>query len=176
LNINFFVSGIPKPGGSKKAFPIRGKDGKMHVSVTDASNNKDWRQSVKAACLRIFDGAPTIHPLELKICFIMPYRKGDYGSGKHKNSLKPSAPHWHTSKPDLTKLLRSTEDALTGVLWMDDSQIVQTTLSKIYGFQPGASIKVRYAQENKDRLDKMVDLVRKGNSPKEAQERSLVVA
>ena len=163
--VSFFVSGIPKPGGSKKAFPIRGKDGKMHVIVTDASNNKDWRQSVKAACLRVWHGPPTIQALELNVSFTMPYRKGDYGTGKHKNSLKPSAPHWHTSKPDLTKLLRSTEDALTGVLWIDDSQIVQTTLSKIYGFRPGALIEVRYAQENKDRLDKMVDFVRAADSP-----------
>lgn len=165
MNVNFFVSGIPKPGGSKTAFPIRGKDGRMHVIVKDASNNKNWRQDVKDACLRIWDGPPTIQSLELRVCFIMPYRKGDYGTGKHKNSLKPSAPHWHTSKPDLIKLLRSTEDALTGILWMDDAQIVQTTLSKIYGFQPGASIEVRYAQENKDRLDQIIDFVREANSP-----------
>ena len=148
--LEFFVAGIPKPGGSKKAFPIRGKDGKMHVIVTDASNNKDWRQSVKAACLMVWFGPPTIQALELKVTFVMPYRKGHYGTGKHKDNLKPSAPYWHTSKPDLTKLLRSTEDALTGVLWIDDSQIVQTTLSKIYGFKPGASIEVSYAKENRE--------------------------
>lgn len=145
--ITFFVSGIPKPGGSKKAFPIRGKDGKMHIIVTEASNNKDWKQDVKSACIRVWFGPPTIRPLDLKICFVMPYRKGDYGTGKNKETLRVSAPYWHTRRPDLTKLLRSTEDALTGVLWIDDSQIVRAEILKVFGLQPGAWIRVNYVLE-----------------------------
>ena len=149
----FFVAGIPKPGGSKKAFPIRGKDGKMHVVVTDASNNKDWKQSVKSACLLTWEGPPTVQTLRLKISFIMPYLKGHYGTGKNEDKLKPSAPNWHKSKPDLTKILRSTEDALTGVLWIDDSQIAKIEISKMYGKQPGAFIEVDYLDEDKPNLD-----------------------
>jgi Holliday junction resolvase RusA-like endonuclease len=138
----FFVSGIPKPGGSKTAFPIRGKDGKMHVIVTDASKNKNWRSDVKSACLRVWDREPTIQPLSLKVCFYMPYLKAHYRTGKHKEELKPSAPIWPKTKPDLTKLLRSTEDALTGVLWVDDAQIVKMEMEKRYSKRPGADIEI----------------------------------
>lgn len=158
----FFVSGIPKPGGSKTAFPIRGKDGKMHVIVTDASKNKNWRSDVKSACLRVWDREPTIQPLSLKVCFYMPYLKGHYGTGKHSGELKPSAPNWHRSKPDLTKLLRSTEDALTGVLWIDDAQIVKAEVSKKYGKTPGASIEVSSIDDDKANLDAVIDIVRGG--------------
>jgi Holliday junction resolvase RusA-like endonuclease len=37
-----------------------------------------------------------------------------------------------TVKPDLTKLLRAVEDALTGVVWRDDSQIIHQVVNKEY--------------------------------------------
>ncbi len=56
--------------------------------------------------------------------------------------LKDDAPNWHANKPDATKLLRSLEDALTGVLWIDDSRIVRQQVKKIYGARPGADVEV----------------------------------
>jgi hypothetical protein len=37
------------------------------------------------------------------------------------------------------KLARAAEDALTGVLWLDDSQIVDERISKAYGDDVGLS-------------------------------------
>lgn len=36
-------------------------------------------------------------------------------------------------KPDLSKVLRSTEDSLTGVIYADDAQIVEENIRKEYG-------------------------------------------
>ena len=36
-------------------------------------------------------------------------------------------------KPDLSKLIRSTEDAMTGIVYADDAQIVEMTVKKHYG-------------------------------------------
>jgi Holliday junction resolvase RusA-like endonuclease len=47
--------------------------------------------------------------------------------------------------PDTTKLVRSTEDALKGICWRDDSQVVYQVASKEYaarGGIPGADIKI----------------------------------
>ena len=51
-----------------------------------------------------------------------------------KKGLKPSAPAHNTSgrHGDLSKLVRSTEDALTGVVYDDDRQIVTLAASKRY--------------------------------------------
>lgn len=39
----------------------------------------------------------------------------------------------HTVKPDATNVAKAVEDALNGVLWKDDSQIVYLTIRKLYG-------------------------------------------
>ncbi len=66
-----------------------------------------------------------------------------YGSGKNANILKPSAPSHPTGRPDVTKLIRSTEDALTGIVWRDDAQIVEQIGHKGYAQKPGCHIFVR---------------------------------
>ena len=46
--------------------------------------------------------------------------------------MKGSAPFYHTTKPDALKLARSTEDALTGIVWADDAQTAVLEISKRY--------------------------------------------
>ncbi len=58
-------------------------------------------------------------------------------------SVKPSKRPHLTTKPDLSKLVRGAEDALTGVLFRDDSQVVTLVASKRYVDGPaGARITV----------------------------------
>lgn len=147
IRIAFFVPGIPKPGGSKRAIPLmrNGRPicrpgGVPIVNVVDDSANKDWKQAVAVFARQAYQGPPLTGPLKIQCEFIMPRLKGHYGSGRNAGALKDSAPHAPTVKPDATKLFRSTEDALTGVLWMDDAQIVLQVISKKYGEQPGARI------------------------------------
>ena len=44
-------------------------------------------------------------------------------------------------RPDLDKLVRAVLDALTGVVWVDDSQVTQIVASKVFG-SPGVLIEV----------------------------------
>jgi Holliday junction resolvase RusA-like endonuclease len=67
----------------------------------------------------------------------------------HFKLLKPkSAPKKKRTWPigklsgDLDKLARAVGDALTGVLFVDDCQVVQWLVSKDYGDTPGAMITV----------------------------------
>jgi Holliday junction resolvase RusA-like endonuclease len=74
----------------------------------------------------------------------MPRPKGHFGTGKKTGILKATAPYFHTSKPDATKLTRSTEDACKGILWPDDSAVSQQAITKAYedGRGPGVLIEV----------------------------------
>lgn len=151
--INIFVQDTPKPGGSKRAFVVRTKTGGQRAIVTDdCKKNKEWRTSVREAAIRAMEGKPPFQgrPALLNITFIMPRPNGHYGSGRNADVLKPNAPKYHISKPDCLKLARSTEDALTGIVWADDSANCVLKLSKIYSDNrvTGAIITVTFRADN----------------------------
>ena len=146
--IQFFVTGIPKPGGSKNAFRNK-KTGKIMV-VDTCKTVMVWRNAVSAYAAKAMSGREIFTgPLLLTVTFYMPRPKSHYKTGKNAGQLKSNAPFWHTKKPDRTKLLRSTEDAMTGIVWVDDSQVVSGPVKKIYvlpwgpeGGNIGASIMI----------------------------------
>jgi len=47
-----------------------------------------------------------------------------------------------TVPPDLDKLIRAVLDALTGIVYLDDAQVVEIAASKSYDEEPGVDIKV----------------------------------
>ena len=129
--ISFFVPGIPRPGGSKRAFVNR-KTGKA-IIVEACNKNPEWRSDCKAFAIGAYSGPPLTGALFLKVFFFMPRPKTHFGTGKNSNTIKPSSPLYPTGKPDCTKLIRALEDALTGVVWRDDAQIVSQNIQKRYG-------------------------------------------
>lgn len=58
--------------------------------------------------------------------------KSHYGTGKNELTLKPSAPTWHTSKPDSDNIEKIILDALNGFAYKDDSQVCELTICKRY--------------------------------------------
>jgi Holliday junction resolvase RusA-like endonuclease len=134
--IRFVVLGLPKPAGSKRGFPYRGKDGKLHVRVADANPQAGaWKQEVALAA-RAHVGELLLGPLVLRVTFTLPRPAGHFGSGKNAAAVRASAPTAPAVKPDLLKLTRAIEDSLTGVAWRDDAQIVEEHLWKRYA-EPG---------------------------------------
>ena len=129
LTISFQVIGTPRTAGSKKAF--YNKKLKRSMIVDDAGQKgKDWRVAVQAAALGAYDGPLLQGPVLRKFSFCFSRPKSHYGTGRNADKLKPSAPSFHTQKPDLTKIVRAVEDALTGIVWKDDSQVVDGLPSK----------------------------------------------
>ena len=131
-SITFTVAGMaPAPQGSKRHVG----NGRMIESCKTVT---PWRILVAQAA--VASGAQLIRgPLSMSAVFLFTRPRGHYGA----KGLKPSAPRWHSVKPDGSKLLRSTEDALSGVLFEDDARIAISTWTKRYtvgGEQPGAII------------------------------------
>lgn len=121
----FVVLGRPQPAGSKRAF-VRG--GRALV-VEDNAKSRPWQALVSDAASQAMAGAPLLTgPLRVELTFVLQRPKGHWG----KRGLRPSAPAYPTTKPDALKLARGTEDALTGIVWHDDSQVVVETLRKVY--------------------------------------------
>ncbi|MFE6362915.1 RusA family crossover junction endodeoxyribonuclease [Streptomyces sp. NPDC057806] len=144
--LSLTVYGTPGPQGSK----TRNAAGAMYES---SAKVKPWREAVKTAALDALhhdDGWTALAcPVWLELQFTLARPKHHFGTGRNAGRLKPSAPHFPTSKPDLDKLVRSTQDALkdAGVL-ADDSAVAHLSASKTYVLwgdalrTPGAVIKV----------------------------------
>jgi Holliday junction resolvase RusA-like endonuclease len=124
--IGFTVYGQAAPAGSKRGF-VRGG----HVVVTDANPNaRQWKSVVTDAANAAMNGHTLLDgPLSLTLIFHVPRPRGHYG----KRGLRPSAPLHPAVRPDLLKLARGVEDALVGVCYRDDAQIVIERLRKVYG-------------------------------------------
>ena len=67
--------------------------------------------------------------MEIQMVFIMPKPK----------TVKRAYP---TVAPDLDKLVRAVLDALTGICYLDDSQVTDIRASKVYGSSTGVEIRL----------------------------------
>lgn len=160
--LEFFVAGTPAPGGSKNAFAIPNRrtggymtraNGYPIISVTDAGGKrtKDWRKVCAIVGRQAMAGRLLFaEPLRVSMHFRIARPKSHYRTGANAHLLRSDAPSLPTVKPDLTKLLRSTEDALTGIVWVDDVQIVGSYQSKRYccdGEESGAVVRIERGHE-----------------------------
>lgn len=85
--------------------------------------------------LEPFDG-----PLEVYMEF---YRPVQASISKKERARRLSGVHRPTVKPDLSNYVKATEDALNGILWVDDNLIVTETSEKFYAEQPHLTVEVR---------------------------------
>lgn len=128
--IRITVYGKAAPAGSKRAFMRPGMKQPIVVDANKAA--KPWKQEVAAAAREVYQGALLDGPLAVRFVFYRPRPQGHF---KKDGTLKAEgeraiAP---TARPDVLKLSRGVEDALTGVIWRDDAQIVTETLEKRWG-------------------------------------------
>jgi crossover junction endodeoxyribonuclease RusA len=124
--VHFEVSGLPIAQGSMRAFVVKGKP----VITSTSRNLNQWRQLVALRANEV-RAKPFEGPVIVELNFRLPKPKS---APKRKRSFA-------TKRPDLDKLIRSVLDALTHVLFRDDSQVVQITALKDYG-PPGVTVSV----------------------------------
>lgn len=146
MNVEFFVAGVPRTKGSSHSF----YNPKTHKTVFQHDNEhlKAW-QSMVSFTARQKGCKPTLGPVSVTILYILPRPKGHFNS---RGAVKSSVSQLPISKPDIDKLERAILDSLTGVVYLDDSQVVKVSQEKIYtsaiGDQPGARIRVSYEPQS----------------------------
>ena len=132
--IEFIVYGTPAPQGSKRyvghSVKKGAKNGKATATMVESSKKvKPWREAVEAAAVNAIIGSsitpiPLDGPLFARMVFTLPRPAADKGR-KHPDRM-----------PDLSKICRSTEDALkTAGLIADDARIVG--YSRLWKAYPG---------------------------------------
>ncbi len=164
--ITIVVHGTPAPQGSKRA--IVHKSTGRAVVMESSKKVKPWRSAVvdRAVGAREQQGLagllpePLDGPLVADMVFTLARPKSHYRTGKNAHLLRGDAPVRPEGTPDLSKLARSTEDALTDAgVWRDDARVVEYgRLAKVYAGEdpdaldtPGAVIRVRPYEPTIDR-------------------------
>lgn len=144
--LEFTVMGKPAPQGSKTGMTVHGKDaalchgcGKRHIApvtlVESSAALKPWRAAVTAAARQAAGPgwAPLRGPLALLCAFTIERPVSHYRTGRYSHLLSSSAPLMPTGKPDLSKLIRAAEDAITDAgVWADDALVTEHVAVKVY--------------------------------------------
>ena len=124
-SIAFTVHGKPEPKGSARAFMPKGS--KFPVITSDNPNLKTWEQAIRGELQRVMqatDGdtlaAIFDAPVAVGLRFHLP---------RPKSRKKAKYP---VTKPDVDKLARAAIDALSGVAFKDDNQVVAVQARKVY--------------------------------------------
>lgn len=117
------VRGLPAPQGSKRFVGMRGGKG---VMVESSAKVKPWREDVRHAAERALSLA-FLPPFDEAVCVRMVFTLPKPTSAPKRRVTYPMR------TPDLSKLIRSTEDALTSAgVWRDDARVVETFAAKRY--------------------------------------------
>lgn len=89
------------------------------------------------------DFVPFDGPVKVTMHFVCKRPKSHYRTGRYAHLLKDSAPLWKATSPDLSKLIRSTEDALTTAgVWHDDRQVAALDVTDTWDDWSGVSIRI----------------------------------
>lgn len=139
------IAGEPQPKGSLKAIPVKQKDGTLRVAMkNDNPKTKEWQDLMSFHATSEMRGAsPWEGPVVINAYFRLTRPKSHYmAKGKLRNDLVVE----HIDKPDLDKLARCVLDALTGICYVDDCQVVTLAATKSYSDfsnYPGLTLVVR---------------------------------
>ena len=153
--VEFFVEGTPKPQGSKKTF-FNHKTGKAVMVEAAGDPLKKWRKRVAEEASVHYFSEPASDPftkcVRVSLIFRLKRPKSHYRTGKFSDVLKEEhVATRHGKRPDADKLARAVLDGLTGVVFVDDSQVFDLSVLKTWQKRDepeGCHVKVTEVQGN----------------------------
>lgn len=124
------------PGANSKRGFVNPRTGR--VILVDKTKGKDQFVATVRQFAAVAADEAKWKPIEgsamLSISFTFARPAGHYGTGKNSGKIKPVHVNARpTGKPDLTNIVKRTEDALKGITWHDDAQVVSISASKHWG-------------------------------------------
>jgi crossover junction endodeoxyribonuclease RusA len=136
MRLQFVVPGKPAPQGSKRHVG--------HAVMVESSRELGpWRERVALAAhnaMTVAGTTPYTAAVSIGLCFVLP---------RPKNTPKRRTPP-AAKRPDLDKLTRSVLDAITGVVLLDDAQVVDLHAHKRLaglGETPGVTVTIEETEK-----------------------------
>lgn len=110
-----------------------------HITMYDPPKVKKFKKELSQLARSQYKDEPLDGMLEVEISF---YRQVQKSLSKKERARRLSGEHRPTVKPDLDNYIKSTLDALNGILWTDDAHIVDLHAHKYYSDDPHIEITV----------------------------------
>ncbi|MEW4368602.1 RusA family crossover junction endodeoxyribonuclease [Paenibacillus kandeliae] len=133
--IQFTVLGEPVAQGRPRASTVSG-----HIRMYDPAKSSDYKDYVRLAASA---HAPKIlleGPLSMMLTV---YRSTPKSFSNKKTAAAEAGQIKPTTKPDVDNYLKGVKDALKGVIWKDDSQVVEVFARKRYSTRPRIEVKIQ---------------------------------
>ena len=133
--IQFTVYGEPVAQGRPRFTTAGG-----FVRAYDPKKSRDYKDYVRLVAVEKAPKEPIDGPVSLTIRVFRPIPKS---FSKKKAELAENGSLRPTTKPDADNFLKSIKDALKGIIWRDDSQVVDVYVGKWYSSRPRIEIEIQ---------------------------------
>ena len=133
--IEFIVKGLPVAKGRPRV---------TRYGTYTPRKTKDYEKLVQYSFKNQYKGQALQGALKIRIDFYMYIPKN---TSKKRRKLKNDKEILPTKRPDFDNLTKSITDALNGLAFEDDNQIVEAHIYKYYSDEPRAVVKIEKKQE-----------------------------
>lgn len=134
--IHFTVPGQPVPKGR----PIAGRGFNGHTTLRTPEKTVIYENLVRMqADAAMAMRAPLPGPIRLDIDILLQV-PASWSNRRQTKAIEGDIAA--TKKPDADNVLKALKDGMNGVVYVDDSQVVEIRVSKRYGAIPGVSVVV----------------------------------
>lgn len=143
--IVFTVPGVPRGKGRAKSSSRIGRDPRTGAARVFTRHytpeaTAAYESLVKLAAARAMAGRPPYTgAIRMDMEIVLPIPQSWSGVRKRRAAAGEIAP---TVKPDADNVEKAVKDGLNGVVYCDDTQVVQDSKRKIYGTVPGVTVVV----------------------------------
>jgi crossover junction endodeoxyribonuclease RusA len=136
-SVRFTVHGQPVPQGSKSAIRVGAR---TVVVEGNRAKLRPWRAQIADAAAAAMNGHELMTgPVGVSCLLYFQRPKSHY---RANGKLRDDAPEYVTTRPDADKVARAIADAMTGVVYRDDSLIGEWSIVKTYGDPPRVIVSV----------------------------------
>lgn len=135
MTIEFTIPGEPIAQGRPRA----GKTRTGQTVIYDPAKSRNYKQYIQLVARGYAPKKPMEGALSMTVKIYRPMLKN---FSKKRRQEAEAGLYRPTTKPDNSNYIKGIEDALNGVIYKDDSQIVSSKIEKYYSENPRVEIRV----------------------------------
>jgi Holliday junction resolvase RusA-like endonuclease len=134
--VQFVVPGVPVPKGRPRAF-----SSPTGIRMHTPKATKEYERKVQAEAGAAMRGTiPFGRPVSLYVAIFLPIPAS---WPKKRQTLARIEVIAATNPPDVDNVLKAIKDGMNGIVYEDDSQVIEVAASKKYGTEPRVEVRVQ---------------------------------